>query len=147
MKKILFEILNDIEPYQVITVSIHHDYWTLCREDAIFPLATCIKRSDSPFNTGNIFRSFINEETASHYENYDLNHTIEYNEKKILIEKEILDIKYTNEYIKLTTQNQDGINTNYINYNSIDFIKIKNVIADDLLEEYNKLQYEISINK
>ncbi len=149
MKEVLFEVLKKIEPYQFITVSINHDYWTLCREDAIFPLATCVKRKDNPFNLRSHYSIFdaVDADTAESYEKYESEHTIEYNGINIVVEKEILEIEYADTHIKLVTQTSDGINTTYVNYRSIDYIKVKDIVTDRLVEDYNRLQYEISINK
>ena len=149
MKEVLFEVLKKIEPYQFITVSINHDYWTLCREDAIFPLATSVKRKDNPFNLRSHYSIFdaVDADTAESYEKYESEHTIEYNGINIVVEKEILEIEYADTHIKLVTQTSDGINTTYVNYRSIDYIKVKDIVTDRLVEDYNRLQYEISINK
>lgn len=150
MKKVLFDILNEIQPYELITVCINHDYWTLCRQDAIFPLAIDLKRIDSSFTINIQDRYLFNgldEEIANNIIQYESDHTIEYDNKKFVIEREILSIEYEDDYIKLSVQSEDGILTNYINYNSIDYIRLKTSAADNLLEKYNELQYMIANNK
>ena len=49
--------------------------------------------------------------------------------------------------IKVTMKNADNTQVSYINYDSIDFIKVKQDEADNLLENYNKFQYEMANNK
>ena len=150
MKKMLKDVLNSIEPHQLITVSIRHDYWTLCREDAVFPLAISVKRLES---LSYIFRSSysmidgITPDVAEHYNQYDVDHTVEFDGVKMTIEREILNIEYHDNYIKLVTKDADNEQTMFINYDSIDFIRIREKTADNLLERFNKFQYEVSINK
>ena len=150
MKNILQDVLKDIEPYQLIAVSIRHDYWTLCREDAEFPLAISVKRLESPsymFRSSYSLMDMVTPDIAEHYNKYDIDHTIEFDGVKMVIEGEILDIEYHDNYIKIVIKNADNTQVSYINYDSIDFIKVKQDEADNLLESYNKFQYEIANNK
>jgi hypothetical protein len=150
MKNILQDVLKDIEPYQLIAVSIRHDYWTLCREDAEFPLAISVKRLESPsymFRSSYSLMDMVTPDIAEHYNKYDIDHTIEFDGVKMVIEGEILDIEYHDNYIKIVIKNADNTQVSYINYDSIDFIKVKKDEADNLLESYNKFQYEIANNK
>lgn len=147
MKNVLQDVLKNIEPYQLITVSIRHDYWTLCREDAEFPLATSVKRLESPsymFRSSYSLMDMVTPDIAEHYDKYDIDHTIEFDGVKMVIEREILDIEYHDNYIKIITKNADDTQISYINYDSIDFIKVREDIADNLLEKFNKFQYEIN---
>ena len=147
MKNVLQDVLKNIEPYQLITVSIRHDYWTLCREDAEFPLAISIKRLESPsymFRSSYSLMDMVTPDIAEHYDKYDIDHTIEFDGVKMVIEREILDIEYHDNYIKIITKNADDTQISYINYDSIDFIKVREDIADNLLEKFNKFQYEIN---
>ena len=150
MKNILQDVLNNIKPYQLITVSIHHDYWTLCREDAVFPLAVSVKRTESPsymYRNSYSLLDMVSPDLSEHYDQYDLEHSLEFNGIKMVIEREILEIKYCDNYIKIVSKNADNTQISYINYDSIDFIKVKEDEADNLLESYNKFQYEITNNK
>ena len=147
MKNVLQDVLKNIEPYQLITVSIRHDYWTLCREDAEFPLAISIKRLESPsymFRSSYSLMDMVTPDIAEHYDKYDIDHTMEFDGVKMVIEREILDIEYHDNYIKIITKNADDTQISYINYDSIDFIKVREDIADNLLEKFNKFQYEIN---
>ena len=63
------------------------------------------------------------------------------------IDMELLGIEYHDDYIKITMKNADNTQVSYINYDSIDFIKVKQDEADNLLENYNKFQYEMANNK
>lgn len=147
MKNVLQDVLKNIEPYQLITVSIRHDYWTLCREDAEFPLAISIKRLESPsymFRSSYSLMDMVTPDIAEHYDKYDIDHTIEFDGVKMVIEREILDIEYHDNHIKIITKNADDTQISYINYDSIDFIKVREDIADNLLEKFNKFQYEIN---
>ena len=149
MKNVLQDILNNIEPYQLITVSIHHDYWTLCREDAVFPLAISVKRTESSqymYRSSYSLLDMVSPDIAEHYDKYDIDHTIEFNGIKMVIEIELLGIEYHDNYIKITMKNADNTQVSYINYDSIDFVKIRTDEADNLLENYNKFQYEITRN-
>ena len=150
MKNVLQDVLKNIEPYQLIAVSIRHDYWTLCREDAEFPLAISVKRLESPsymFRSSYSLMDMVTPDIAEHYNKYDIDHTIEFDGVKMVIEGEILDIEYHDNYIKIVIKNADNTQVSYINYDSIDFIKVKQDEADNLLESYNKFQYEIANNK
>lgn len=150
MKNVLQDVLNNIEPYQLITVSIRHDYWTLCREDAVFPLAISVKRTESPqymFRSSYSLLDTVTPDITEHYDKYDIDHTIEFDGVKMIIEREILNIEYHDNYIKIVTKNADDTQTSYINYDSIDFIKVREDIADNLLEKFNKFQYEVVNNK
>ena len=150
MKKVLQDVLKDIEPYQLIMVSIRHDYWTLCREDAEFPIAISVKRLESPsymYRSSYSLMDMVDPDIAEHYNQYDIDHTIEFDGVKMAIDMELLGIEYHDDYIKVTIKNADHTQVCYINYDSIDSIKVKQDAADNLLESYNKFQYEISINK
>ena len=150
MKNVLQDILKDIEPYQLITVSIRHDYWTLCREDAEFPLAVSVKRLESPsymYRSSYSLMDMVTPDIAEHYNKYDIDHTVEFNGVKMVIDGEILDIEYHDDYIKIIIKHADDTQVSYINYDSIDFIKVKKDEADNLLESYNKFQYEVANNK
>ena len=147
MKNVLQDVLKNIEPHQLIAVSIRHDYWLLCREDAVFPLAISVKRLESPsymFRSSYSLMDMVTPDIAEHYDKYDIDHTIEFDGVKMVIEREILDIEYHDNYIKIITKNADDTQISYINYDSIDFIKVREDIADNLLEKFNKFQYEIN---
>ena len=149
MKNVLQDVLKNIEPYQLITVSIRHDYWTLCREDAEFPLAISVKRLESPsymYRNSYSLMDMVTPDIAEHYDKYDIDHTIEFNGIKMVIEIELLGVEYHDNYIKITMKNADNTQVSYINYDSIDFVKIRTDEADNLLENYNKFQYEITRN-
>ena len=150
MKNILQDVLKDIEPYQLITVSIRHDYWTLCREDAEFPLAVSVKRLESPsymYRSSYSLMDMVTPDIAEHYNRYDIDHTIEFDGVKMVIDMELLGVEYHDDYIKITMKNADNTQVSYINYDSIDFIKVKKDEADNILESYNKFQYEVANNK
>lgn len=150
MKNVLQDILKDIEPYQLIMISIRHDYWTLCREDAEFPIAISVKRLESPsymYRSSYSLMDMVTPDIAEHYSRYDIDHTIEFDGVKMAIEMELLGIEYHDDYIKVTMKNADNTQVSYINYDSIDFIKVKQDEADNLLESYNKFQYEVANNK
>ncbi len=147
MKNVLQDVLKNIEPHQLITVSIRHDYWTLCREDAVFPLAISVKRAESPsymLRSAYSLMDAVTPDITEHYDRYDLDHTIEFDGIKMVIEREILGIEYHDDYIKIITKNADDTQISYINYDSIDFIKVREDKADNLLENYNRFQYEIN---
>lgn len=150
MKNVLQDVLKNIEPYQLIAVSIRHDYWTLCREDAVFPMAISVKRLESQaymYRSSYSLMDMVTPDIAEHYNKYDIDHTIEFDGVKMVIEGEILDIEYHDNYIKIVIKNADNTQVLYINYDSIDFIKVKQDEADNLLENYNKFQYEMANNK
>jgi hypothetical protein len=147
MKNILKDVLNSVEPYQLIAVSIRHDYWTLCREDAIFPLAISVKRLESSsymYRSSYSLMDMVTPDIAEYYNQYDIDHTIEFDGTKMIIEREILEIEYHENYIKLKVKDADNEQTIFINYDSIDFIKVRENVADNLLEKFNKFQYEIN---
>ena len=147
MKNVLQDILKNIEPYQLIAVSIRHDYWTLCREDAEFPLAISVKRLESQaymYRSSYSLMDMVTPDIAEHYNKYDIDHTIEFDGVKMVIEMELLGVEYHDDYIKVTMKNADNTQVSYINYDSIDFVKVKQDEADNLLESYNKFQYEIN---
>ena len=147
MKNVLQDILKNIEPYQLIMISIRHDYWTLCREDAEFPIAISVKRLESPsymYRSSYSLMDMVTPDIAEHYNRYDIDHTIEFDGVKMVIDMELLGVEYHDDYIKITMKNADNTQVSYINYDSIDFIKVKQDEADNLLENYNKFQYEIN---
>ena len=147
MKNVLQDVLKNIEPYQLIAVSIRHDYWTLCTEDATFPIAISVKRLESQaymYRSSYSLMDMVTPDIAEHYNQYDIDHTIEFDGVKMVIEMELLGVEYHDDYIKITMKNADNTQVSYINYDSIDFIKVKQDEADNLLENYNKFQYEIN---
>ena len=108
MKKVLQDVLKDIEPYQLIMVSIRHDYWTLCREDAEFPIAISVKRLESPsymYRSSYSLMDMVTPDIAEHYSRYDIDHTIEFDGVKMVIDMELLGVEYHDDYIKVTMKN------------------------------------------
>lgn len=173
MKKILFEVLNKMEPYDILEISTSKDYHIeLCRADAVFPLACNLERISgyedmyrreydyameaaefrltSPGDTSNTDNhSSIRDYMLLRHRNrskYIEDHTIELNGLKFVITTEILDIKYEEDYVEVQYSSQDGKLTLYFLYSDIKSIRYReNGESVDDLKEYNSIQH--SINK
>ena len=173
MKKILFEVLNKMEPYDILEISTSRDYHIeLCRADAIFPLACNLERLSgyedmyrreydyaleaADFRLTPPSEASITEDHDSirdymllrnrNRNKYIEDHTIELNGLKFVIMNEILDIKYEEEHIEVQYSSREGKITLYFLYSDIKSIRYReNGESVDDLKEYNSIQH--SVNK
>ena len=114
MKKVLFEVLNKIEPYDILEISTSRDYHIeLCRADSVFPLACNLERvsgyedmyrreydyaleasdfrltpggTSATANNNDSIRDFL-AERRNNRNRYMEDHTIELNGLKLALEK------------------------------------------------------------
>ncbi len=173
MKKVLFEVLNKIEPYDILEISTSRDYHIeLCRADSVFPLACNLERvsgyedmyrreydyaleasdfrltpggTSTTANNNDSIRDFL-AERRNNRNRYMEDHTIELNGLKFIIMTEILNIKYEEEHVEVQYSSREGKLTLYFLYSDIKSIRYREngeFIND--LKEYNAMQY--SINK
>ena len=94
MKKVLFDLLNNIEPYQVIKLAIGNNEIYICRDDALFPIAVRFIEYDPEMEQSNYFYSYDISDSID----YVKTHKIILNDSEYLIETEIVDVKYYDNY-------------------------------------------------
>ena len=143
MKKVLFDLLNNIEPYQVIKLAIGNNEIYICRDDALFPIAVRFIEYDPEMEQSNYFYSYDISDSID----YVKTHKIILNDSEYLIETEIVDVKYYDNYFYVVLGCVGGISTHYIPYSSISYMSIYNSnsmsVCSRQVINYNKIQYEL----
>ena len=172
MKKVLFEVLDKIEPYEILEVSTTRDYnIELCRADAVLPLACNLERLsgyeemyrreyDYALEASNFRLTPPSEASITNDHNsirdymlsrnrlrnkYMEDHTIELNGLKFVIMTEILDIKYEEKHIEVQYSSREGKLSLFFLYDDITGIRYReNGESVNDLKEYNSMQYIIN---
>ena len=143
MKELLFEILDNLEPYMTIKVGVHNNEFYICRTDSYFPLAIRFLEYDPTMETENYFFSYEQE----HNKDYVKTHKVNLHDMDYLIETEIIDVQYHDNYFHVTYNCVGGKSDYFIPYDSISFIGhtgLNTISAGSTLTiEYNKIQYEL----
>ena len=143
MKKVLFDLLNDIEPYQVIKLAIGNNEIYVCRDDALFPMAVRFIEYEPEMEQSNYFYSYDISDSID----YVKTHKIMLNDSEYLIETEIVDVKYYDNYFYVVLGCVGGTSTHYIPYSSISYMSIYNSnsisVCSKPVISYNKIQYEL----
>jgi hypothetical protein len=149
MKELLFSVLNDLEVYELLEVRlINSEVMYIPKESPTLPLAIRmnIARGEEPmpeYDPTN-YTSTVNE--------FLENHTITIDNENFIIEKELIDVVYYNDYI-YTKENYFGdIIEHYVPYTSIKSLTKCDRLyfsADNscLVKKYNKLQYIMATNE
>ena len=144
MKQLLFNLLNTVEPYQVIKLAIGNNEIYVCREDALFPVAVRFIDYEPEMEQSNYFYSYEIENSFA----YVSSHKVMLNNNEYLIDTEIVDVKYYDDYFYVVLGCVGGTSTHYIPYSSISYISIydSNTMAtcSKLVINYNKIQYELN---
>lgn len=150
MRDLLFKILDEIEPNEIIQVRMREGYGAvfLANKQSIPPLAIDMRPDRSPFyELEEAYRIALEHDEINEYESSFINdHIIQLDNKNYIINEEILDIEYHDNYFNVTVANPDGITTNYYKYDDIIVIKRIREAARDYIYKYNQLNYQYKNN-
>ena len=153
LKETLFEILEELAPNEIISIYLPcGSHINLVRPDSVFPVATSIVEkvmSDNFDSLRSAYNSFVPSVfNDNKYETeYELNHTIKYNNRDYIITEEIINIEYFDSYIKVGESDPTGIFYKYVPYDKIDSICYTEKRANNTLKEYNSIIYMMAKNK
>lgn len=134
MKKLLFEILDKIEPYDILEISTTRDYHIeLCRADAVFPLACNLERISG-------FETLYRREYESAIEAASFRLTSD----EITISTDNSSVR--NNTISNYIQERQNMRNRYIEDHTIELNGLKFVIMTEILsikygEEHIEIQY------
>ena len=134
MKKLLFEILDKIEPYDILEISTTRDYHIeLCRADAVFPLACNLERISG-------FETLYRHEYESAIEAASFRLTSD----EITISTDNSSVR--NNTISNYIQERHNMRNRYIEDHTIELNGLKFVIMTEILsikyeEEHIEIQY------
>ena len=134
MKKLLFEILDKIEPYDILEISTTRDYHIeLCRADAVFPLACNLERISG-------FETLYRREYESTIEAASFRLTSD----EITVSTDNSSVR--NNTISNYIQERNNIRNRYIEDHTIELNGLKFVIMTEILsikygEEHIEIQY------
>lgn len=134
MKKLLFEILDKIEPYDILEISTTRDYHIeLCRADAVFPLACNLERISG-------FETLYRHEYESAIEAASFRLTSD--EITVSVDNSSVRNNTISNYI----QERNNIRNRYIEDHTIELNGLKFVIMTEILsikyeEEHIEIQY------
>ena len=151
MKELLFSILNDLEVYDLLDIRlINAENVYLSKESPISPLAIRINIArENEFEPAHEY-----DPTGYHsmIDEFVENHTITLDNENYIIERELIDVIYYNDYIYVKENYFGDISERYIPYTSIISLMKCNrhyFSADNscLTKKYNKLQYVMATNE
>ena len=158
LKQLLFEILDTIEPNDILTICLPSGANAeLVRPDSTFPVALRIEESFDQIqvepmleelnNITNTFRNFYRSPESVYESDFEKDHTIEYNNKKYIITDEITSIEYNETYVKIGIASRNGKHYNYVPYEHIDAIRYIEERRTNIVKEYNSLMYNLMNQK
>ena len=138
IKELLFELLEKIRPNELLRINIgaSYDSIVICNKESLFPLASELKTIDS------YDREFFRENPYVNNDYVD-SHTIEMNDVSYLICEEILYVEFCDKHFVIITTNPERTQETYVNYDSIRTITRFNNKMNDILNEYNALNYQL----
>ena len=134
MKKVLFEVLNKMEPYDILEISTSKDYHIeLCRADAVFPLACNLERISG-------FETLYRHEYESAIEAASFRLTSD----EITVSTDNSSVR--NNTIRNYIQERHNMRNRYIEDHTIELNGLKFVITTEILdikyeEDYVEVQY------
>ena len=148
MREILFKLLDEIEPNELLTIKFREGYGSihLANKESTLPLAiemTLVREQNS---LEEAYREFREDLINKYEENFIENHKIQLDNKNYIIYEELLDIEYFDDYFSVTISNIDGIFTSYYKYDDIINIRRNRKSERSYLQKYNKLLYQYNKN-
>lgn len=150
IKEILFQLLDEIEPYELLYLFNNKSYCprVVCSNKSILPIAIEIRKASNFPEEEELayLREFTSKEEQDNIMKYKNDNTVLIDDEKYLVTEKILYIKYYDNYYEIVIQDQESTYTVYETYDSIQNIKRVNMSNGKLLD-YNKMIYEININK
>ena len=158
MRDLLFKLLDEIEPNEVLNVKTKSGYGTvfLANKASILPLAIDMRRTQSPSSRiaeqlnmayGEVLADLSSSPQHQYEEEYAENHKVIFNNIEYVIQEELLDIEYKDDYFAVTIGCPSGIKTSYYKYDSIVAIERIRETSCDYIVQYNKLNYQYKKNK
>ena len=144
MKELLFEILNKSEPYKLIKVVVGNNEFYVCREDSYLPMAVRFIEYEPEMERANYFYTYEPDDTVE----YIKTHKITLDEREYIIETELTNIKFYDDYFQLTLDSVGGVSEYYVSYDSITYLSYCNSnsisASSKVVTNYNKIQYELN---
>ena len=110
IKDIIFNILEELESYEIINVSINNNNFPLCKKNALLPLACRLIDYDP-----DVAPNYFYTEDEDYAMAYIDSHRVMLGDKEYIIESELSEIDYCDKYIY---HNVDDDNTNEPDNNS-----------------------------
>lgn len=151
IKELLFKLLDEIEPNDLLEVRMDKQYMNLllANKKSILPLAVEMRACrDNDEDLEEVYRqAFCYDEISEYEERYISEHTILLNERKYVVVEELIDIEYADDYFAITTANPSGVSTNYFKYSNISSIKVAHELNNSAVKKYNALNYKFKSNK
>jgi hypothetical protein len=151
IKELLFKLLDEIEPNDLLEVRMDKQYMNLllANKKSILPLAIEMRPCrDNDEDLEEVYRqAFCYDEISEYEEQYISEHTILLNERKYVVVEELIDIEYADDYFAITTANPNGISTNYFQYSNISSIRVAHELKNSAVKQYNALNYKFKSNK
>ena len=147
MKELLFNLLEEIKPNELVYISTSTGSRTvICREDSCFPVATSMHFISGLENlSANYLSEYMDPISQKSVIDYKTKHTIELDGRKYLIDNEILNMKYHDNFMEITEENESHMITRYIFYNTITEIYIVKE-GNEILKQYNEMNYSLLKN-
>lgn len=151
IKQLLFELLDKIEPNELLELRISKQYHAvyLANKESILPLAIEMRyEPEEEISLEEVYRQAFSERAIDEYEQkYVTDHTIMINERRYIIIEELIDFQLFDDYFTVTISNPDGTFTDYYKYDDIICIRIKHEGRNPIIKEYNTLNYKYKTNK
>jgi hypothetical protein len=147
MREILFKLLDEIEPNELLKVSFRAGYGSiyLANKQSTLPLATEMTLLRERSSLEEAYREY-DDYDYEYEDNFLDNHKIQLDNKNYLICEELLDIEYFDDYFSVTVSTPGGIDTIYHKYDDIITIRRNRKSGQDYLQKYNKLLYQYHKN-
>lgn len=151
IKELLFKLLDEIEPNDLLEVRMDKQYMNLllANKKSILPLAIEMRACrDNDEDLEEVYRqAFCYDEISEYEERYISEHTILLNEQRYVVVEELIDIEYADDYFAITIANPSGVSTNYFQYSNISSIKVAHELNNSAVKKYNALNYKFKSNK
>ncbi len=144
MKELLFEILNKSEPYKLIKVAVGNNEFYVCREDSCLPMAVRFIEYEPEMERENYFYTYEPDDAVE----YVKTHKITLDEREYIIETELTNIKFYDDYFQVAINSVGGFSEYYVSYDSITYLSYCNTnsisASSKAVVKYNKIQYELN---
>ncbi len=144
MKEVLFDLLEKIEPYNLIKLSIGNNEMYVCRDNAYFPMAVRFLEYEPEMSRSNYFYTYEPNDVTGYVDS----HKITLDNNDYLIETELTTVEYYDDHIYIELNGIVGTSKYYVSYDSINYMSISSsntmAASSRLVMQYNKLQYEMN---
>ena len=149
IKELLFKLLDELEPNQILDIKVDYSYIVLANKNSILPLAIEMREAlTEEDDMRRAYRDAFNLRAQTTYEEkFIADHTIVFNDKRYVIYQELLDMQFHDEYFSVTIADPDGTHTTYYKYSDINVIKISHEKSRTIVDDYNTLNYKFKSNK